>query len=114
MNASAPRTSPESYRFQVHAVTELDRALMSGEWPTVSFVAGIPFLIGECLWDEPAGRECDWTVSARVRSVMEHAGRLATIRGERVGLCTKSFTDEPARLECLEGGSVVLAQAVAL
>lgn len=112
MNAPAARTSPDSYRFQVHAVTELDARLMSGTWPSVVIVAGVPFLVGECLWDEPAGRECDWDAKARVRAAMEHAGRHATLRGERVAICTKTFTDDPVRVECLVDPSRALAEAV--
>jgi len=113
MTASVPRTSPELYRFTVYAVTELDPRLMSGEWGSVVVVAGVPFLLGKCLWEEPAGREVEWDVPRRVRSAMEHAGRLATLQGDRVMLGTKSFGSTPFVGACLIGPSDVLSKAVA-
>lgn len=87
MSHEHPRIAAESYRWQVHTIENVKCAHcgVSREEP------------GELLWEEPAGREIEWVVSARVASAKDHAQRLADERSQRVSLSSKNlYTDELA------------------
>jgi len=89
MNHAFPRTSPQSYRFQIWSFTE--NALPLG---------GVERVLGELLWEEPPGRECDWEVKHRVASAMTKADELAVETGARVACGTKEMFDSSEFTAC--------------
>ena len=78
------RRSPQSYRFQIFTVQDVQCHTCGHESPRVS----------RLIWEEPPGREISMPVAQRVRMAFDRASFLADRDQIRLVVGTKSLFDE--------------------